>query len=434
VLEALDWSLLADFGDLAEHIGRVESAQPELSEASRRELLSYGVALLLLDVLHYGGFKGENFWFGLWRPAHSLEDFVASSQERQYRLHKEAIEMYLNAGVVGPIVGFFSFMFRDADWQAATWGVVDAAWVPKKAYRAYRESNHAVRVSLPHALRAPVKFAGDPWFRARGDGWEQLADRWVASDVIVGNDTGVPLGPVTVSVWVEDASGEAMPSLASEMAIDENVEGGWSGAWSGATAVVPDDVTEGTYYLKAKVEAQDGRGSTNAYEFLVLDTTFAELDSMTKPIVKALLDGASGTEGFHYWQNGVVAHRARPGLRGLLHGFRRAQAKGIDLNEVVQGEHLFRHVLHELSGFDAGGRVRDDIWRMRSETVSPREKARALLRYIEFFVERAEQRLASTGRARRSSPPSTRPTPPRSTARRVAATPVGRDIAYYRND
>jgi hypothetical protein len=200
-----------------------------------------------------------------------------------------------------------------------------------------------------------------------------------------------------------------VPSFGSELDVVVEGEGGWSGAWPEA-AYVPDDLRPGTYYLSVAVEVSGGRGSTNAYEFLVLDTTFDDLTSMTKPAVKGLLEGFPGHAGFHYWQHGAVVHRARPGLRGLLKGFRDAHRAGIDLNEVVQGEHLFRHVLHELSHLDGGQPVSDDIWRIRSEIVSPREKARALLRYLELFVARAEQRLASTRRARRPpSSPASRP-------------------------
>jgi hypothetical protein len=442
-LDALDWALLAELGDLEEHIGKLECGQPQPSEAEMREVLSCRVALLVLDVLHYGGFKGENFWFGLWRPARSLEDFVAASQERQYRLHKDAIEMYLNAAVVGPIVGYFSFMFRDADWEAPTWGVVDAAWVPKKAYRAYQESNHPVRVSLPHALRTTVKFPGDPWFTARGDEWEELRERWVAADVIVGNDTRAALGAATVTVWLEDGEGTVVP-LADRtgacfdevsLTLDGEAQGGWSGAWAdrqGERAlVVPDGIAPGRYYLKARVTAADGqRASTNSYEIIVLDTEFAELASLTKPQVKALLDGGSGISGFRYWQHGVIAHRARPGLRGLVKGFRDAQAKGVDLYEVVQGEHLFRHALHDLSHLPESAPLRDDIWRIRSEVVSPREKARALLRYLDLFIHRAEARLAETQRARRDQPAraTAEPALNRGTGP-VAFPPVGRDIA-----
>jgi hypothetical protein len=441
-LDALDWTLLGELGDLEHHIGRIECGQPQLSDAENRKLLSCRVALLLLDVLHYGGFKGENFWFGLWRPARSLDEFVVSSQDRQYRLHKDAIEMYLNASVVGPIVGYFSFMFRDADWEAPTWGVVDAAWVPKKAYRAYLESNHPVRVSLPHALRAPVKFPGDPWFTARGDEWEELRERWLAADVIVGNDTARSLGPATVTIWLEDADGNVVPFVdragASRdpvhLTVDVDAESGWSGPWPGAggsnAVVVPDDIAPGTYYLKAKVAAAEGeRASTNSYEFVVLDTDFAELPSFTKPQVKALLDGAPATAGFHYWQHGGAAYRARPGLRGLVRGFRDARTRGVDLYEVVQGEHLFRHILHELSHLPQADRLRDDIWRIRSEVVSPREKARALLRYAELFVHQAEARLAQLQRARRPQPvPPTAEPAPEARTTPVAFPPVGRDI------
>jgi hypothetical protein len=151
---------------------------------------------------------------------------------------------------------------------------------------------------------------------------------------------------------------------------------------------------------------------------------------MNKRVVAALLDGAPGTQGFHYWQGGAVAHRARPGVRGLVRGFRDAQAQGIDLYEVVQGEHLFRHVLQELSHLAGAEGLVEDVWRIRSETVSPREKARALLRHLEQFVQRGEARLARTGRAPAGRrPPSAAdvlpaPAPGRSSH---AAAAVGRD-------
>jgi hypothetical protein len=439
-LRRFDWRLLWSLGELRERIARLERAQPESAGADERELLSLRLALVLLDVLHYGAFKGENFWFGLWRPARTLDGFVAASQDRQYRLHKDAIETYLNAGVVGPIVGYFGFMFRDADWEAPTWGVVDAAWVPKKAYRAYVESNHAVRVSLPHALRAPVKFPGDPWITARGDEWEEGVAPWVAADVIVANDTARDLADVRVTVWLERA-GERIPLVSESgqardtchLRLGVGAQAGWSGPWPHERCVVPAGIEPGIYTLRARIEADGGLMSTNSYELLVLDRELAELDSLTKPVVAALLDGARRSQGFHYWRHGSVAYRARPGVRGLVRGFREARAQGIDLYEVVQGEHLFRHVLDELSHLAGSDRLLEDVWRIRSEIVSPREKARALLRHLEQFVERAEARLAGKGRARagqrRSAPrgdtPAARPPHPVPVA-------VGRDVADER--
>lgn len=397
VLKTLDWSLLWDLGELADRIRRLELAP---TTADGTELLSLKVALLLLDVLHYGGFKGENFWFGLWQPASTLEGFVASSQRRQYRLHKDAIEHYLNAGVVGPIVGYFSFMFRDADWEAPTWGVVDAAWTPKKAYRAYVESNQPVRVTLPQALRSPVKLPGDPWFGTVTTDRARFADApWAGAEMIVANDTLDALPGARVSVWVDDATGARLDVLDVEQTVDLRPQSGWSSTEAGAGPTVPDDLPGGTYFLRAQVADASGRIlSTNSYEIVVPDTTFAWLDALQPPEIEALLHGAPATEGFHYWHGGAVAHRARPGLWGLLGGWGQVSARGIDLYETVQGEHLFRHLVPELAGLAGAQHVADVSWTIRSEVVSPEVKTRTLLRYVELLVRRAETLLATRGR------------------------------------
>ena len=382
-LKAFDWTLLWDVGDLGERIRQAELA-PVPAAAAESELVSLKLAVLLLDVLHYGGFKGENFWFGLWKPARTLEGFVASGQNRQYRLHKDAIEHYLNAGATGPIVGYFSFMFRDADWEAPTWGVVDAAWTPKKAFRAYVESNAAVRVTLPATLRSPVKLPGDPW---------------TGGEMIVANDTAEPVPGATVSVWLEDAGGAPLDLVDHRQTVDIPGGSGVTCTIAETREVVPDDLPAGTYFLRAQVSSPDGDVlSTNGYELVVLDTTFPWLASLSKPGLTALLDGAAGAEGFHYWHGGAVAHRAQPGLRGLLAGWGQVETRGIDLYETVQGEHLFRHLLRELDGSAGAEPLCDDIWTIRSETVSPEVKSRTLLRYVDLVVRRAEALLATRGR------------------------------------
>ena len=394
-LKTFDWALLWDVGDLGERIRRAELA-PVGPVGAESELVSLKLAVLLLDVLHYGGFKGENFWFGLWKPARTLEGFVASGQNRQYRLHKDAIEHYLNAGAVGPIVGYFSFMFRDADWEAPTWGVVDASWTPKKAFRAYLESNAAVRVTLPHALRAPVKLPGDPWLAAD-------------ADMIVANDTAEAVRGATVSVWLEDDGGAPLDLVDHRQAVDIPAGSGVTCKVSSVGAVVPDDLAAGSYFLRARVSSSDDQVlSTNSYEFVVLDTTLPWLAALSTAALTALLDGEPGVEGFHYWHGGAVAYRARPGLRGLLAGWGQVESRGIDLYETVQGEHLFRHLCPELGGLAGAQPLCDDIWTIRSETVSPEVKARTLLRYVELVALRAEGLLSTKGRraaARVRTPP-----------------------------
>lgn len=397
-LRALDWTLLWEPGGLENRIRDVEQRSPNPDDGTVRELLSCRVALVVLEVLHYGAFKGENFWFGLWRPAPTLEGFVAVGQERQYRLHKDAIEHYLNAGVTGPITGWFSFMFRDADWQAPTWGVVDAAWTPKKAYRAYQESNGPIRVSLPAVLRAPVRLPGEPW--AAG------------GEVVLANDTARPLGPVHLHLRVEGSDGRELSRLAEEPAATTELDAG-----RGATATVavdgwtvPPDVAAGTWFLAAELTTPSGdRLALNRYELVVADVTFSELDRLTVPQVRSLLDGNRRRPGFHYWQHGGLAHKAGPGVRGLLRGFAHARAAGVDVYEVVQGEHLFRHLVAELAGVRHAAWLVDQVWRIRSEVVSPAEKARVLVAYLERLVGAAEHRLEGGPgpRRRRTAAPAT---------------------------
>ncbi|HJV09446.1 MAG TPA: hypothetical protein VJ653_07180, partial [Acidimicrobiales bacterium] len=124
----------------------------------------------------------------------------------------------------------------------------------------------------------------------------------------------------------------------------------------------------------------------------------------------------------HYWHGGTIAYRARPGLRGLLAGWSHVESIGIDLYETIQGEHLFRHLLSELSG---AARLVDDLWTIRSEVISPEVKTRTLLRYVERLVDRAQTVAATPGR-RPSKRPAAKPSPPL-----VAASPfpaVGRDV------
>jgi hypothetical protein len=425
LLKTFDWSLLWELPELADRIRRIE--QSPASGEAETELASLRLAVLLLDVLHYGGFKGENFWFGHWKPASTLEGFVASGQARQYRLHKDAIENYLNAGVVGPIVGYFSFMFRDADWEAPTWGVVDAAWVPKKAYRAYVESNQPVRVSLPQALRTPVKFPGDPWLATAPEDRDRFGDaRWAGAEVIVANDTGAALPGATVDLWVEDAAGSRLDVLDARLTAD--LAAGAGAVLAAPTATVPRHFPAGTYLLKARVTSAAGDvGSTNAYEIVVPDTTFAWLDALPNDDVSSLLDGAAGVEGFHFWHGGAVTYRANPGVRGLLAGWNHVIALGTDQYETIQGEHLFRHLQSELAGVAGAGRLLDDVWTIRSEVISPQVKARNLLRYMELLAQRAGD-IVATARRRPSKRAAKAQT---AIPEAPAATPfpaVGRDV------
>ena len=396
VLKTFDWSLLWELPELAERVRRLE--QSPRSDASDAEIASLRLAILLLDVLHYGGFKGENFWFGNWKPASTLEGFVASGQARQYRLHKDAIENYLNAGVVGPIVGYFSFMFRDADWESPTWGVVDAAWVPKKAYRAYVESNHPVRVSLPQALRTPVKFPGDPWLATAPEDRDRFRDApWAGAEVIVANDTAVAVPGATVDIWVEDAGGSRLDVLDARLTAD--LPAGAGAVLDAPPAFVPRDLPCGVYSLKARVTSAGGDvGSTNSYEVLVPDTSFAWLDALPTADITALLDGAPRVEGFHFWHGGAVTYRSHAGLRGLLAGWNHVLALGTDQYETIQGEHLFRHLQSEFAGVAGAGRLLDDLWTIRSEVVSPEVKSRNLLRYIELLVQRSGDVVATPRR------------------------------------
>ena len=420
-LGSLDWRLLWRFGDLGHEIARIEHDGRLGDTEVAAELVSRRLALLLMDVLHYGAFKGENFWFGLWRPARTLEETVQSSQDRQYRLHKEAIETFLNAGVTGPIVGFFSFMFRDCDRQAPTWGVVDAEWVPKKAYRAYVESNRPVRVSLPHALRCPVKLPGDCWFGAEPERRQSGAQPWVEAELIVANDTSQPLRGAQVCVWLEDADGGRVPLVdrSGHRADDVRVEvdvGPRTGfsyfdrvpaigpADPLSRWVVPSTLSPGTYQLKARISSsRSDTLSTNSYELLVPDTAFEALEELSDFDVARLLNGAEGSAGFHYWQGGHVVYRAEPGVQGFLAGLRQARLRGLDLYETIQGEHLIRHVLAELEVTDPSGLLADPVWQIRSEILSPAEKAAVLVRYLELFAVRAHAQLSRTDYDERST-------------------------------
>ena len=68
----------------------------------------------------------------------------------------------------------------------------------------------------------------------------------------------------------------------------------------------------------------------------------------------------------------------------------------------MQGDHLFRHLLDELSKVAGAEHLVDEIWTIRSEVISPVVKARTLLRYLELFVRRAEEVVA--GPRRRPGP------------------------------
>ncbi len=449
VLASLDWTHLWKLGDeLTEQIAELDRSPRSPDEAAQREAASIRLMALLLEVLHYGAFKGENLWFGQWRPASTLAGLVASSQDRQYRLHKHAIEAYLNAGATGPIVGYFSFMFRDADWQAPTWGVVDAAWVPKKAYRAYLESNQPVRVTLPHALRRPVKLPGDTWFGAlRGDEGNGAARPWADAEIVLSNDTEQSFRDAQIDVWLEREDGTTVPFVDRDGAelgryrlpVDLAPASGFSyfdhipsraqhpapSRW-----IVPEDVAPGSYRLKARISTSDGKPlSTNSYDFLVPDTSFPELGGLTDAEVTSLLVGADAP-GFHYWHGGAAVYRAEPGVRGFLQGLAEARRRGYDLYETIQGEHFFNHLLHELPAVPGSGFVIDELWRVRSEILSPREKARVLLRYLELLERRAESRLAG-GREEGRSPGPAPPAPGVEVPRRPAgpmSTPVGRDV------
>jgi hypothetical protein len=104
----------------------------------------------------------------------------------------------------------------------------------------------------------------------------------------------------------------------------------------------------------------------------------------------------------------------------------------LDLYETVQGDHLFRHLLQELASIDGAQAVRDEIWRIRSEVLSPSVKARCLLRYVELLARRAQEELAGPGRRPRRARP---PLPPAADHPDPVASPfpaVGRDVTPAR--
>lgn len=76
----------------------------------------------------------------------SLEEFVANSQNYQYRLLKYAIETYRRAKY-NPMTGIFQFMFVDC-WPSITWSVVDYYRQPKKGYYALKTGFQPVLVSI----------------------------------------------------------------------------------------------------------------------------------------------------------------------------------------------------------------------------------------------------------------------------------------------
>ncbi|MFN2606414.1 MAG: sugar-binding domain-containing protein [Acidimicrobiales bacterium] len=402
-LAALDWAHLPKMGALeAEIEALARDGAGGGPEALRRRL-----ALLLLEVLHYGGFKGENFWFGRWRPGRTLKGFVAASQDRQYRLHKDAIEHYLNAGVAGPIVGYLSFMWRDPDWQAPAWGVVDAEGVPKKAYRAYLESNQPVRATLPPVLRSPVKVAGDRWLGGPDAPPGTERRPWADAELIVANDTAASFPAAEVKVWLEEAGGAAVQFVdragaavevySSCIDLDRGSGRAFPTGWFGDPAtqpVVPDGLGAGTYLLRAAVNSAGGeRLSTNTYELVVLDTGFAWLDGLAPRVVGVLLHGGPDAVGFRFWDRGRVVHSAAPGVRGLLAGFESARTGGVDLYDTIQGEHLLRHVLAELDATPEAAPLLEALWKIRSEVLSPTEKTAVAIRYLGLFAERAEAHL-----------------------------------------
>ena len=83
----------------------------------------------------------------------SLEEFVANSQNYQYRLLKYAIETYRRAKY-NPMTGIFQFMFVDC-WPSITWSVVDYYRQPKKGYYALKTGFQPVLVSIE--IGDPVK-------------------------------------------------------------------------------------------------------------------------------------------------------------------------------------------------------------------------------------------------------------------------------------
>jgi|Deesub1362A_J573_1020465.scaffolds.fasta_scaffold02403_7 beta-mannosidase len=76
----------------------------------------------------------------------SLEEFIANSQEYQYRLLKFAIEAYRRHP---GMTGVFQFMFVDP-WPAITWSVVDYWREPKLGYRALQLAFQPVLVSVTY--------------------------------------------------------------------------------------------------------------------------------------------------------------------------------------------------------------------------------------------------------------------------------------------
>ena len=282
-----------------------------------------------------------------------------------------------------------------------------------------------MRVSLPQALREPVRLPGDEWLSA-------------GADVVVANDTAEPLPGAVVELWVEDAGGSRVDGAGLRLTVD--LAAGAGAVLAAPAALAPPHPEAGTWFLRTSItDAAGGVRSTNSYEVVVLDAGVPWMDSLPTAEVAALLDGAAGVEGFHYWHGGAVAHRAHPGLRGLLAGWSQVEAVGTDLYETVQGEHLFRHLLSELSGVPGAAHVLDDIWTIRAEVISPEVKTRTLLRYVELLIRRAEAVVATPGRrpSKRVRQPALRAAraQPAPAAPAVDASPfpaVGRDLKPLR--
>jgi hypothetical protein len=262
-------------------------------------------------------------------------------------------------------------------------------------------------VTLPQALRQPVKLRGDPWFGRAGGERGPLVHPWVTAEVIVANDTSEALRDGTIDVVVEDADGRGVGAV--QLPVDVDAGTGFSyfdripearlrddpAAW------VVGDEPPGTYYLRASISGPDGRVlSTNSYELAVLDTAFPELLALDPAALQAVLHGRGGA-GFHFWAHGQLVHKAEPGVAGLVAGYRHAQRQGVDLWDVVQGEHFFRHLLEELHGLEEADVLVDTVWRIRSEIVSPAEKTAVLMRALERLIEQADrERQTRPARAR----------------------------------
>jgi len=173
---------------------------------------------------------------------HSLDEFIAESQDYQAQLLKFAIQHYrLNKG---KIKGLFQFMFMDP-WPAITWSVVDYRRKPKKGYHVLAQCYQPVLPII--ALEREIASPG----------------RLLIFRVAVVNDLPQEFPDAQVKVWVTDPKGQETVLDTFRLTLPaDSVVAAHRPPFPKGTCMwrIPWEAEPGSYSIHVEVSDSQGRG------------------------------------------------------------------------------------------------------------------------------------------------------------------------------